>query len=536
MLLQNSVVKRSMRVKMEKGPIITRIRIRCLFVSMAVAVWWLFFVSRFVSDVAAPSNDIPSTDLQQGDIPYSRKEQTYALQSSRNTISEKFATRDALSKVDDNCEGRYVYLHDLPREFREGLLDDCEMLAQWSNMCKDSANMGFGQPMEDSEGVFSQTGWYFTDQFTVEVIYHHKMLHYKCRTMDSSQANAIFVPFYSGVEVMPHLWDGANISHRDAVPYQFTEWVTSQPEWARLDGHDHFFIGGRVTWDFRRTTDEESDWGNKLLILEPVRNMSTLTIEASPWHAEDFGIPYPTYFHPSTDQEVFDWQDRVANIKRKSLFCFAGAPRPSQDTSIRGQIMSHCQESEYCNLMECGKNSGECHFPANVMRLFQESHFCLQPPGDSYTRRSLFDSILAGCIPVLFHEYSAYTQYGWFFPASNSSYSVYIDREQVRTKNVSITEVLLSYSEKEIETMRKVVISLIPRILYTNPINEMTLKDAFDLSVDGVLGRIEEYKRSLEVAEEKAKSGHVLKDQAERELANAKSRLDEFLRGGSRQL
>ncbi|XWS09224.1 hypothetical protein CRYUN_Cryun40dG0067200 [Craigia yunnanensis] len=37
------------------------------------------------------------------------------------------------------------------------------------------------------------------------------------------------------------------------------------------------------------------------------------------------------------------------------------------------------------------------------MRVFQSSIFCLQPLGDSYTRRSIFDSILAGCIPVLFH-------------------------------------------------------------------------------------------------------------------------------------
>jgi hypothetical protein len=36
-----------------------------------------------------------------------------------------------------------------------------------------------------------------------------------------------------------------------------------------------------------------------------------------------------------------------------------------------------------------------------VMRLFQNSVYCLQPMGDSYTRRLIFDSILAGCILVL---------------------------------------------------------------------------------------------------------------------------------------
>jgi hypothetical protein len=42
-----------------------------------------------------------------------------------------------------------------------------------------------------------------------------------------------------------------------------------------------------------------------------------------------------------------------------------------------------------------------CDNPDKVMRLFQNSVYCLQPTGDSYTRRLIFDSILAGCILVL---------------------------------------------------------------------------------------------------------------------------------------
>lgn len=494
-----------MRARMEKGATMKRIRSRCVFASSAVAVLWVFYVYRFVSEGGAPAN----------------------------VHSTKFAARDALFKGDRSCEGRYIYLHDLPREFHEGLLDNCEALSLWSNICHDLVNMGFGQPMDDSDGVFSKTGWYATNQFMMELIFHHKVKNYECRTMDSSKANAIFVPFYSGIEVMPHLWDGANISHRDAVPYAFTQWVTGQPEWSRLDGHDHFLIGGRVTWDFRRLTDEESDWGNKLILLDPLKNMTTLTIEASPWHDEDVAVPYPTYFHPSTDQEVFDWQHHVANVERKALFCFAGAPRPEQDSSIRGQLMAHCKESEYCNLLECGIYVGKCHSPANVMRVFKESYFCLQPVGDSYTRRSLFDSILAGCIPVFFHELSAYTQYGWFFPADHSSYSVFIHEDFIRAKNVSVETVLRSYSLEEIKAMRKTVISLIPRILYAKPKNEMTLKDSFDISVDGVMERIREYRRRLEV--DKKDSLALLSDPAKQEVLDAKARLDAMLRGGLRQ-
>ena len=39
--------------------------------------------------------------------------------------------------------------------------------------------------------------------------------------------------------------------------------------------------------------------------------------------------------------------------------------------------------------------------------------FCLQPPGDMPTRKSVFDVILSGCIPVLFHPLTARYMYEW---------------------------------------------------------------------------------------------------------------------------
>lgn len=48
------------------------------------------------------------------------------------------------------------------------------------------------------------------------------------------------------------------------------------------------------------------------------------------------------------------------------------------------------------------------------MLLFRKAIFCPAPPGDSITRKSIFDSLLAGCIPVIFAKASI-SQYLWFF-------------------------------------------------------------------------------------------------------------------------
>lgn len=50
---------------------------------------------------------------------------------------------------------------------------------------------------------------------------------------------------------------------------------------------------------------------------------------------------------------------------------------------------------------------------SQTMLLFRTAVFCPAPTGDSVTRKSVFDSLVAGCIPVLFSRASL-SQYMWF--------------------------------------------------------------------------------------------------------------------------
>ncbi|KAH1047071.1 hypothetical protein J1N35_037855 [Gossypium stocksii] len=88
------------------------------------------------------------------------------------------------------------------------------------------------------------------------------------------------------------------------------------------------------------------------------------------------------------------------------------------------------------------------------------------PPGDSYTRCSMFDSILAGCIPVFFHPYSAHAQYIWYFPKNYTSYSVYIPANDIKHGSVSINESLSRFLEHRALAMRKEVVKLIPKVIW----------------------------------------------------------------------
>ncbi|GMN70600.1 hypothetical protein TIFTF001_039638 [Ficus carica] len=324
------------------------------------------------------------------------------------------------------------------------------------------------------------------------------MKHYKCLANDSSLASAVFVPFYAGLDLGRFLW-GFNTSVRDALSENLVNWLKERPEWRRMWGRDHFLVGGRVSWDFRRETEKESEWGSKLMFLPESNNMTMLSIETSLW-TNDFAIPYPTYFHPSNDNEVFAWQRTMRKRKRPYLFSFVGAPRPDSEESIRGEIIKQCQSSKkLCKFLDCNDGGTNCDEPANVMKVFERSVFCLQPSGDSYTRRSTFDSILAGCVPVFFNPGSCFKQYLWHFPKNYTKYSVFIPENEVREKKISIGETLLKVPKDEVLAMREEVIRLISSIVYANPTSSLkTLEDAFDIAVKGVLERVRKVRKAIE--------------------------------------
>ncbi|KAE8708754.1 Xyloglucan galactosyltransferase KATAMARI1 [Hibiscus syriacus] len=301
-------------------------------------------------------------------------------ETSNNSISQlpktdesvKMADRDEELKVVtevDSCLGRYVFVHDLPSRFNEDLVKNCWLLTRGTdkNMCPYLDNLGFGPEIDNPENVLMNNSWFLTNQFLLEVIFHNRMKRYECLTNDSSIASAVFVPFYAGLDMSLYLW-GFNITVRDSASLALVKWLSEKPEWKRMWGRDHFLVAGRIAWDFRRQSDNESDWGSKLGFLPESKNMSILSIESSSWN-NDYAIPYPTCFHPSKDSEIFQWQDRMRMQKRRYLFSFAGAPRPEYQNSIRGKIIDQCLASKNrCKMLDCNYGATNCDNPVNVMR------------------------------------------------------------------------------------------------------------------------------------------------------------------------
>ncbi|XP_023002984.1 probable xyloglucan galactosyltransferase GT17 [Cucurbita maxima] len=383
--------------------------------------------------------------------------------------------------------GPYVYVYDLPAEFNTALLQDCHRLSVYTDMCPHVENRGLGRRLSSSDN-----SWFATHQFIAEMIFHARMENHPCRTRDPHVAKLFYVPFYGGLHASSKFRE-PNITERDALAVRLVDYVQAQPTWWKNNGRDHFLALGRTAWDFMRSNANGPDFGaNCLLNLNAVQNMSVLTVERNPWAGSNqFGIPYASYFHPYTSAEMVTWQNKMTQSNRPHLFTFIGAPRKGlEKAAIRDDIIRQCDMSSKCRLINCrGEQADLCYDPAQVLKIMSQSEFCLQAPGDSFTRRSTFDSILAGCIPVFFSPHTAYTQYLWYLPATATDYSVHIDEKG--DGRMRIEEELLKIPREKVKKMRERVVKLIPNVTYKHPnATDFELMDAVDVALAALSKRM----------------------------------------------
>lgn len=248
---------------------------------------------------------------------------------------------------------------------------------------------------------------------------------------------------------------------------------------------------GKISFDFRR--QPTGKWGSRLLGFPDLKQVTKVMIERDPWEINDIGVPHPTYFHPQSASDITQWLDHVRSQSRTSLVTFVGKERKNDPTNVRTTLVNQCRNASSeadCRFVECSDDL--CFKPAYVTKAFLTTHFCMQPVGDSPTRRSVFDSLIAGCIPVLFHPCTAYVQYPWHLPANESSWSVFIAEDDIRSGAANVVDTVMNIPAAERDAMRENIINnVIPGLLYSAPGSDVSpFRDAFDITTEQLLFRI----------------------------------------------
>jgi hypothetical protein len=222
-----------------------------------------------------------------------------------------------------------------------------------------------------------------TDMFNLEVIMHHRLLHSPLRTENPNEADLFFVPYYAARQ---HL-QVYNFNQSASLTEELVDWLRRQsPYFAHNGGRDHVMAFGMIEREMRMTSPSSTN----VLSHPAFKNMVLIGIEQSAYrHAPTASrvvvAPYPSSVHFSSQPPA-----HPSIHSRPLLVTYIGT---GKDLNLRISIKTQLQDCEDCLYVDLESMRG---FEHGEYLVLQYSTFCLQPRGDSYTRKGFFDSLLLG--------------------------------------------------------------------------------------------------------------------------------------------
>ncbi|GER28024.1 exostosin family protein [Striga asiatica] len=113
---------------------------------------------------------------------------------------------------ESDCTGRQIHIRHLPPRFNLDLLTNCSAYPLADDLCPFVSNHGLGPKTHNSSH-----SWYRTDPSMLELIFHRRMLEYPCLTPDPSAADAVYLPYYAGIDALRYLF-GPDQNHTPSTP------------------------------------------------------------------------------------------------------------------------------------------------------------------------------------------------------------------------------------------------------------------------------------------------------------------------------
>ena len=287
---------------------------------------------------------------------------------------------------------------------------------------ENSLNNGAGPIVNITRGA------YHTDQYQLFSMIYYRALKDHRRTLDPSKASTFIIPydFATDSAYYKNCWKTSGVCYdfrKCPLAPKVEELLNDSPWFTRHQGKDHLLIVGmNYAMDHYILKPK-----CKSLLAVTCRNCTKFAIDDySFMYSGDAGInargdfwhaaPFPGDFHWSREvKRPFPWE----NEDRPVLCSYVGSQRSYYGPArrLRGSIVHYCElHPLYCQHTSYGLNGTRFSFKVeghNPLELSLRSTFCFQPIGDLMTRKGLFDSILLGCIPVVFDPLTASVMYTW---------------------------------------------------------------------------------------------------------------------------
>lgn len=288
----------------------------------------------------------------------------------------------------------YIYCYETQREHHEDILPI--YISPQECFTEDSlVNNGFGAKI--------MNGIYQTSQYSLEIIWHQKIMNYPFLTSSIQKADIAFIPFYTFLSS----WK----MKRYVYSYRQTVSTLNRllPEWNKRN-IPHILVFSDVMWNDSRVYNHHVNMPD---------NLTTITLESIPtnrFNNKLLTVPYPTEFHceiNGINMSYFHKTDRQVLVSYIGRSRFP-VPQLSKYTEFKSHILIEPDKF--------WKSTNNIEFTTRLIYIYGNSVFSLHPHGDRGTRRGFYQSLFFGCIPVVFE--SNFNEY-------NSLYNGLIDISRI---------------------------------------------------------------------------------------------------------
>ena len=322
-------------------------------------------------------------------------------------------TIESLSKVElalgyerDSSSTAYkIFIYNLPSEYNEDVIP-CHQKAT----CFDSTESGYGKLIHMKDGLAFRATWHGV----LDLTFHRRLLLSRYITYDPAEADVFYIPFYATMmnKCTTHVSGAMNTPIWNSLYNNLTMWPyleAGKPHFMTLGMPEHFTkFRSRPQWIVN--------------ILNIVLEVSQIKRRERPfeWYFNTLVAPYQANGHFTQPNGGRSFQE-IMKMKRKVFIFLAGSKHGGgygNSTSFRNKIIgqmpvstkesftSFYSENDAANDVVHYRTPVICNVLEDqsykIMEWMQNSVFCLQPPGDTATRKSFFDGIVSGCIPVIF--------------------------------------------------------------------------------------------------------------------------------------
>ncbi|XVE56930.1 hypothetical protein DITRI_Ditri04bG0050300 [Diplodiscus trichospermus] len=303
-----------------------------------------------------------------------------------------------------------VFMYDLPPEFHFGLLDWKGKSDQmWPDVNNPSRIPSYPGGLNLQH---SMEFWLTLDLLssnTPNVVRPCAAI----RVKNSSQADVIFVPFFSSLSYNRHskLRGKEKVSVNEMLQNKLVQFLNMRDEWKRFGGKDHLIVAHHPN----SMLDARGKLGSAMFVLA---DFGRYPIEIANL-GKDIIAPYRHVVRtiPCAESAPFD--------KRPILVFFQGAIYRKDGGAIRQELYYLLKDEKDVHFV-FGTSQGNGVNQAG--QGMASSKFCLNIAGDTPSSNRLFDAVVSHCVPVIisdeielpFEDVIDYSEFCIFVHASNA--------------------------------------------------------------------------------------------------------------------